>query len=145
MVDMVSLVEGAAKRQSHKLPVPELDVPAGECHVVVQKQRMENVLVHLVDNAQEATPDDGYVRIGLQKNEEFCVVDISDNGHGMDKTFIRERLFRPFDTTKGNAGMGIGMFESREFLRMLGGEIRVSSAPGAGTHVILEIPLTATV
>ena len=141
MVDLVSLVEDAADRLSHKKPVPEVDAPTDECHVVVQKQRLENVLVHLMENAQQATADDGFIKVALQKNDKLCVVDIRDNGHGMDNVFIRERLFKPFDTTKGNAGMGIGMFESREFLRMLGGDIRVSSAPGAGTHVMLEIPL----
>jgi putative PEP-CTERM system histidine kinase len=143
-VDLVSLVEGAAGRLAHNRPVPEVDVPPGECHVIVERQRLENVLVHLVENAQQATAEDGFVRIGLQKNDGFCIVAIQDNGHGMDAAFIRDRLFRPFDTTKGNAGMGIGMFESREYIRQLGGDILVSSKPGAGTRVKLEIPLTAT-
>jgi putative PEP-CTERM system histidine kinase len=144
MVDLVSLVEGAANRLSHGKPVPEVDTTQGECQVIVERQRLENVLVHLMENAQQATSDDGFVRVALQKNDQFCIVDIRDNGHGMDNAFIKDRLFKPFDTTKGNAGMGIGMFESREFLRMLGGDIQVRSEPGAGTQVILEIPLKAT-
>ena len=61
------------------------------------------------------------VKISMQSRDQVCVVEIRDNGHGMDADFIRGRLFKPFDTTKGNAGMGIGMYESREFIRMLGG------------------------
>jgi len=58
----------------------------------------------------------------------------------MDDDFIRNRLFTAFDTTKGNAGMGIGMFESREFIRDLGGDIRVESKPGNGSIITLIIP-----
>ena len=68
------------------------------------------------------------------------VVEIRDNGHGMDADFIENRLFRPFDTTKGNAGMGVGMYESREFIQRLGGNIRVESEVGKGTVVELQIP-----
>ena len=56
--------------------------------------------------------------------------------------FIRNRLFRPFDTTRGNAGMGIGMYESREFIRHLGGEVYVQSVPGGGTTISLHIPVS---
>ena len=43
-------------------------------------------------------------------------MEIEDNGCGMSKDFIQERLFKPFQTTKGNAGMGIGVYESREYI-----------------------------
>ena len=59
--------------------------------------------------------------------------------------FIRHHLFRPFDTTRGNAGLGIGMYESREFIRQLGGEIQVDSEPDKGTLVALYIPSMTTV
>ena len=61
----------------------------------------------------------------------------------MDAEFIAERLFRPFETTKGNAGMGIGVYESREFVRGLGGRIDVTSTPGSGTVFKLMLPLAA--
>ena len=140
LVDLVPLVTSAKNRLSSRQPVPELDLPIGECYAVVEKGQLENVLVHLLENAQQATEDDGYVKVGLCMHNLLCIVDIRDNGHGMDDDFIRNRLFKPFDTTKGNAGMGIGMYESREFIRLLGGEIHVSSKPGEGTHVVLEIP-----
>ena len=142
MVDLATLVTEAANRLSHRKPAPEVELPAGDCHVIIERERMENVLVHLIENAQQATGDGGYVRVSLHANGRLCTVDIRDNGHGMDDAFIRNRLFRPFDTTKGNAGMGIGMYESREFVRALGGDIRVHSKPGAGTQVALEIPAT---
>jgi signal transduction histidine kinase len=71
------------------------------------------------------------------------VIEIRDDGQGMTADFVRNRLFRPFDTTRGNAGMGIGMYESREFIRQLGGDIQVESEPGKGTSISLRIPIAA--
>jgi signal transduction histidine kinase len=59
----------------------------------------------------------------------------------MDARFISERLFRPFDTTKGNAGMGVGVYESREFVIEAGGDLDVTSTPGKGTTFRLRLPL----
>jgi signal transduction histidine kinase len=108
--------------------------------VTADRQRLENVLVHLVENAQQATTVAGHVQLNLRMEAAACVVEIIDDGQGMDADFIRERLFKPFDTTKGNAGMGIGMYETREFIHELGGEIQVSSTPGEGTTIALYFP-----
>ena len=59
----------------------------------------------------------------------------------MEKQFIQERLFRPFETTKGNAGMGIGVYESREFVHSLGGHLEVKSEPGKGTLFTIRLAL----
>ena len=101
---------------------------------------MSNVLAHLIENAQQATQDDGEVTIILSTSGTMHLIEIKDNGHGMDKDFIRNRLFKAFDTTKGNAGMGIGMFESREYIRQMGGDISVQSKPGKGSIITLSIP-----
>ena len=58
----------------------------------------------------------------------------------MDEDFVRNRLFRPFDSTKGLTGMGIGAYECREFVRTLGGQVEVESAPGRGTRFTIFIP-----
>ena len=68
------------------------------------------------------------------------MVEIEDNGKGMDQDFLRHRLFKPFDSTKGLTGMGIGAFESREFVRSLGGDIKVESTPGQGSLFQVFIP-----
>jgi len=64
-------------------------------------------------------------------------VDIVDTGEGMDANFVRDRLFRPFDTTKGTRGMGIGAFQIREYVTSLGGQVEVQSEPGKGTTLRL--------
>jgi len=71
----------------------------------------------------------------------FEAIEVSDNGCGMDEQFVRERLFRPFDTTKGSKGMGIGAYQTREFVRASGGDVQVHSQPGTGTRFIIRLPL----
>jgi C4-dicarboxylate-specific signal transduction histidine kinase len=57
----------------------------------------------------------------------------------MDEEFMRNSLFRPFKTTKGNAGMGIGVYESREFITSMGGRLEVSSTLGEGTNFLIYL------
>lgn len=76
----------------------------------------------------------------MQVDNGMVIIRIEDTGSGMDKDFITKRLFRPFDTTKGNAGMGVGVYESREFIHKLGGAITVESETGAGTVFTVRIP-----
>jgi signal transduction histidine kinase len=65
---------------------------------------------------------------------------IRDEGEGMTEEFLRKRLFKPFQTTKGVTGMGIGVYQAREVVRELGGTIAISSEPGEGTTVTISLP-----
>ena len=58
----------------------------------------------------------------------------------MSEEFIKNRLFRPFDTTKGNAGMGIGVFEAKQFFENMAGIIKVTSTPKKGTMFTIDVP-----
>lgn len=115
--------------------------PDSDPWVRVEQERLIAVLEHLIQNAREATGPDGTIEVRVQAAGEMGVVAIRDNGCGMDERFIRERLFRPFTTTKGNAGMGIGVYESYEFARGAGGDLTVESAPGKGATFFLSLPL----
>ena len=140
VIELGSLVEEIVGKKKDRAPVPVLDGNSGACRVLAEKAQLANVLTHLIDNAQQATAADGSIRIRIYPEGGNCVIEICDSGHGMAADFIQNRLFAPFDTTKGNAGMGIGMYESREFVHRLGGEIRVESEPGKGTIIALCIP-----
>ncbi|MBK5943854.1 XrtA/PEP-CTERM system histidine kinase PrsK [Halorhodospira halophila] len=119
-------------------PRPELHLDQ-EVQVVADHDRLFNIVSHLVRNAQEATPADGRVTVRLSQRQEWGYIVIEDNGHGMDPLFMRDRLFRPFQTTKGNAGMGIGVYEAREYIAALGGRIDVESEPGSGTRFTVRL------
>ena len=69
-----------------------------------------------------------------------AVVEVRDEGQGMTEDFLREHLFKPFRTTKPN-GMGIGAYESQQYVAELGGRIDVESTPGGGTVVRASLPV----
>jgi len=98
------------------------------------------VLGHLIQNAIEATPRDGKVGVRLARDGDNVLVEVADSGIGMSEEFVRERLFKPFDSTK-SAGMGIGAFESREYIQQLGGTLQVRSTPEQGTTFTVSLPL----
>jgi putative PEP-CTERM system histidine kinase len=113
-----------------------------EIPVVLDKEKLCNVIYHLVSNAQQATADDGNVDIILEmsKDNKHMLINIVDTGSGMSEDFIGNRLFKPFDTTKGNAGMGIGAFDAKAYLDKIGGQLLVQSELDKGTIFTLRIP-----
>ncbi|HRD94824.1 MAG TPA: PEP-CTERM system histidine kinase PrsK [Rubrivivax sp.] len=104
------------------------------------EDRLERVLGHLVQNAFDATPADGRVWIAARRHSGLVQVEVGDTGTGMDEDFVRNRLFRPFGSTKHD-GMGIGSYESHQYIRELGGAIDVQSRPGSGTVMRITLPL----
>jgi len=142
-IDLGVLAGEVVDRCAGQQPVPQLQPLTQSCQVQAERERLANVLKHLIDNACQATGPDGKVTLAVYREAgglPQCVIEITDDGHGMDAGFVQQRLFKPFDTTKGNAGMGIGMYESREFVRQCRGDIRVNSAPGQGTTIAVCLP-----
>jgi len=128
------------RSNSGQTPIPTLKLPNQKMHTDADKDQLITVFSHIIQNAQEATDKDGEVLVGLSHDGQQAVIEVKDSGIGMDTAFIRDRLFRPFDTTKGLTGMGIGVFESREFIRSIGGNIFVNSIPGQGTTFNILLP-----
>lgn len=104
------------------------------------EERIERVIGHLVHNALDATDSNGQVWLQLDKVGDRARIVVGDNGHGMTAEFVRDRLFRPFQSTKPT-GMGIGAYESSQYIQELGGKISVVSEPEHGTKVTVLIPL----
>jgi putative PEP-CTERM system histidine kinase len=103
-------------------------------------ERLTRVIGHLIQNALDATATGGDVAVSLSKRHDKAAIDICDSGVGMSPEFIRDRLFRPFQSTK-SAGMGIGAYESAQYIRELGGDIEVESQLGQGTRITVLLPL----
>jgi putative PEP-CTERM system histidine kinase len=136
-VDLAALVTRVcAAKQGARTPVA-LDL--SPVSALGHEDRLEHVIGHLVQNALDATADGGQVGLRLGREGRYAVVEVRDSGPGMTAEFVRERLFKPFETTK-QAGMGIGVYESAQYVHGLGGEIRVESAPGAGTSFRVFLP-----
>ncbi len=99
------------------------------------------VFVHLIHNAQDATPATGFIDVDVRKEGGVVMIAIEDNGEGMDDDFLRDRLFRPFDTTKTGKGMGIGVYQVRDYIQTLGGTLSVESTLGEGTTFTVTLPI----
>jgi len=142
-IELCALLERAATRCATRRPSPEISLPREQVFVVADPERLAMVLEHVIRNAQEATSEEGCVQLSLECQDAQARIVVRDNGHGMDAAFVRERLFRPFDSTKGSKGMGIGAYQAREYVRSLGGDVVVESAVGEGTRFAISLPRVA--
>ena len=104
------------------------------------EERVERVIGHVIQNALDATPTDGRIDVLLNVHDGMARVEVTDTGKGMPPEFVRDRLFKPFQTTK-EAGMGIGAYESFLYVQELGGRIEVDSEENVGTRVAMIFPL----
>jgi putative PEP-CTERM system histidine kinase len=139
LAPIVRRLAATAAAQGRKLEVEEADRLATRGHA----DRLERVLGHLVQNAMDATPASGRVWVKVRRYSGQVQVEVGDNGAGMTEEFVRSKLFRPFNTTKHN-GMGIGTYESFQYIRELGGSMNVDSRVGAGTSITVLLPLFET-
>jgi len=141
-VDVCDVLDDVIETMSAGSPQPQLDCQATGLYVQAEQNRLAAVIGHLVRNAQDATPDQGMVIVRLFKQNEQAVIEVQDTGEGIDEAFVRDGLFKPFVSTKGKSGMGIGVYETREFIRSLGGEVEVISRVNQGTTFRVRIPIS---
>ena len=141
-VEICSMLGEVVETMSNNKPVPSLDCQATGIYVPADRDRCCAIIGHLIRNAQDATPDDGQVIVRLFRREDRAIIEVQDNGTGMDETFIKERLFRPFDSTKGKQGMGIGVYEARDYIHKMGGDLEVISRVGEGSTFRIRIPIS---
>jgi putative PEP-CTERM system histidine kinase len=117
----------------------ETRLDAGACKVVADRDQFRSMLYHLINNAREAARPDSAVVVSSCDARDSVVIDVVDDGPGMDEDFIRQELFRPFRSTKAD-GLGIGAYQTREILRKSGGHLDVISKKGVGTIMRVTIP-----
>lgn len=110
------------------------------CEVLGDPESLEQALVHLVQNAIEASTDGLPVFLDLRVEDAHAILEIVDSGMGMSPEFIRTRLFKPFHSSKPG-GFGIGAFEARELIRAMGGRLEVESREELGTRFRILLPL----
>jgi putative PEP-CTERM system histidine kinase len=140
-VGLSEALEDAIKKSETGKPEAEFENIGESLHAEIDRERFTAVIAHLIRNAQEATSPEGTVTVGLQEVDGQAVISIVDDGCGMAADFIRNRLFRPFDSTKGSKGMGIGAYQARTFVTESGGVMKVESETGRGTQVLIRLPI----
>ena len=128
----------------------DLDLPIDRMVSWVDPPGLEQVMQNLLVNARDAAGDGGRIEVGLQlsgpppegKGSNWCTLWVSDDGPGMEPELV-ERVLEPFFTTKEvGQGTGLGLSTSYAMIRNFGGDLRIDSRPGRGTHVRLWLPLT---
>ncbi len=138
--DLVGLARRVANRFEgiHAVELTRTD----PCEVLADGEGLEQALVHLVQNAIDASPSSMPVYLDVSCDGLQGRLDVIDSGQGMAPQFIREGLFKPFVSSK-DGGFGIGAFEARELVRGMGGRLEVESREGLGTHFTILLPLSA--
>jgi putative PEP-CTERM system histidine kinase len=142
LVVLTELLERAVIAKKGLKPIPRITVEPGVpgLKVLAHPDRLERVLGHLIQNACEAMHGlEGALEIHASTSgDQKIVILVKDNGQGMSPNFIQTQLFKPFNSTKAH-GMGIGTFESREYLKEIGGALSVSSQENIGTTFRIEL------
>ncbi|MCS6944488.1 MAG: PEP-CTERM system histidine kinase PrsK [Sutterellaceae bacterium] len=140
-VDLATVVRRCLANRTNCGVAIEQDLELGVT-VLGHPDRLERVVGHLVQNALDAVRDHPCIRVRVWREAAHGVIEVIDNGIGMTPEFVRDRLFRPFQSTK-SMGMGIGAYESRQYVSSIGGRIEVDSQPGVGTTMRVRLPLAA--
>ncbi len=105
------------------------------------EQQIEQVLVNLIQNAIQAMPDGGDLRINVETDQEDCYIYVEDTGQGIPDEFLK-KVFEPFFTTKPKGeGTGLGLAVVYGIIENHKGSISVSSKVGVGTTFVIKLPL----
>lgn len=136
-MSVTALVERivARRRRVHAI---DLAVPAG-MRAVADPHRLEQILDQLLQNAVEASPADAPVALRVGEDAGWVAIEVADRGCGMSPAFIRDRLFKPFASSKPN-GFGLGAYEARTLAQAMGGRLEVESREGEGTRFRVLLP-----
>ena len=100
------------------------------------------MLTNLVLNARDALGSGGCIQVRTEHQDGRVVLSVADNGCGMSQSFVKDSLFRPFQSTK-KKGLGIGLFQSRAIVEAHGGGIHVETEVGRGTTFLVSLPVSA--
>ncbi len=141
--DTLMLLEREYRKYRIHLDVDLAEVPS----IPAASNEIQRVIVNLLVNARQATPEGGQVRVSLRHDAQPAevVLTIRDNGRGIAPDVL-PRIFDPFFSTKsgpdatGKGGTGVGLSSCKEAIDAHGGRIRVESAVGKGTAFIIRLP-----
>jgi signal transduction histidine kinase len=113
--------------------------PDESLFVAGNSARLSQAFLNLLVNAQQALPSGGTVTVQLERDGDWAVARVTDNGPGIDAEARRE-MFEPFSSTKA-PGTGLGLAASLEIARAHGGDLIALSSVGAGASFVLRLPV----
>lgn len=113
----------------------------------VDPEGLHKALLNVVSNALDAMHETPSARItlitALESNGRWAQIAVQDNGPGIPAD-IQASIFKPFVSTKGSKGTGLGLAVSRKILREHGGDVMLQSEPGHGARFVLRLPIPAS-
>jgi putative PEP-CTERM system histidine kinase len=140
-VRAVSVASSVASVAEVKRRVHPVDVEGDAAlAALADPSRLAQALMHLVQNAIDASPGRTPVTIRYDARGRDAAIEVADRGHGMSAEFIRTRLFQPFASTK-ESGFGVGAYEAKGLVAAIGGRLEVESREGEGTRFTIFLPL----
>lgn len=118
----------------------ELDTEAGH-DVALAPDTLKQIVLNLVQNAREAMPGGGVIRIAQRYDDRWGIIEVSDDGPGIPEEHL-DRVFDAFFTTKGEvSGVGLGLFIAQGLAARAGGRLRAMNLERGGASFRLELPL----
>jgi len=136
LVEVVALTSSAAYASERKI-----EYAGGEPLLLVcDRHKVKRVLTNLVRNACEALAPGGRVVLQRRIDGDEVVVEVQDSGTGIAPELI-EKVWEPFFSTKGEAGLGLGLDLCRNFVNAHGGNATCSSEYGKGSTFTIRLPL----
>lgn len=108
--------------------------------IVADREQIQSVVTNLLLNARDAVSSSGVIQVRTERQGARVLLSVVDNGCGMSAAFVKESLFRPFQSTK-KKGLGIGLFQSRAIVQAHGGRMHVESEPEKGTTFVVVLPV----
>lgn len=141
LIDIPKFLQQVIRQFDHSKPIVTLE-STGDGEIIANKEQFNNVLIHLIQNAQQACAQvkSKTVHVVFSENLQYLMITVTDTGCGMSEDFIKRKLFKPFVTTKGNAGMGIGAYEAKQFAEQNHGTLTVKSKVDTGSTFTLSLP-----
>ena len=142
-VELTKLILTVSSECADREPVPRVLCPDYPVYIRADRERLQMALGHAVRNAQDACATEDEISLEVCVSNSVLNIIVRDSGRGMEPEFVKDRLFRPFDSTKGADGMGIGAYQLRETVRSIRGQLSVETSPGEGTTITITLPRVA--
>jgi len=143
LVDVLHQVEHACREKDVSLAVT---LPEESCQVFLDKDKIRQVLLNLLENAYKFTPAGGEITIRVFPGDECSIcVAICDTGAGIppaDQERVFERFYRVDKTrSRASGGTGLGLPIAKQIIEAHGGKITLKSKPGEGTEMQFCLPV----
>ena len=135
--ECIAIIESMARERNVNIRIQsQRTMPS----VLIDAMKMKQVLINLITNAVQASPEGGIVSVSIYQKETQCIIDVSDHGCGIPLG-KREYIFVPFFTTK-REGTGLGLPIAKKIVEAHGGHMEVVDNPEKGITFRIFIPIT---